>query len=146
MEHSRPSRLTRSRDRILGGVAAGLAEYLDIDPTIVRVGWVLAVVFGLPLAILGYLILWVIMPSAETRHSEAGAGKIEATPSTEEEARRDNGALLLGLVLVIVGILFLLPHGDFLPWFGFRLIHFTWPILLILGGVLLLMRSRRDTE
>jgi phage shock protein PspC (stress-responsive transcriptional regulator) len=120
-------------------VAAGLAEYLDIEPVIVRVGWVLAVVFGLPLAAIGYLILWVIMPSPEGR--EAGD-----PGSRRAESSRDNSALLLGLVLVIVGILFLLPHGDFLPWFGWRLIHFAWPIVLILGGILLLMRSLRAGE
>ena len=34
-------RLTRSDDKMIGGVCAGLAEYLDIDPTIVRIVWVL---------------------------------------------------------------------------------------------------------
>jgi phage shock protein PspC (stress-responsive transcriptional regulator) len=139
MEHSRPSRLTRSHDHVLGGVAAGLAEYLDIDPTIVRVGWVLAVVFGLPLAILAYLILWVIMPSPDGR--EAGD-----LASGRAEPSRDNSALLLGIVLIVVGALFLLPDRDLLPWFGWRLIHVAWPIVLILGGLLLLMRSRRASE
>jgi hypothetical protein len=66
--------------------------------------------------------------------------------AAERDSQGDNGALLLGLVLVIVGILFLLPHGDFLPWFGFRLVHFAWPIIVILGGIFLLMRSRRAGE
>ena len=38
-------RLTRSDDKMIGGVCAGLAEYLDIDPTIVRIVWVLMVLF-----------------------------------------------------------------------------------------------------
>lgn len=153
MEHSRPTRLTRSQDHILGGVAAGLAEYLDIDPTLVRVAWVLAVVFGLPLAILGYVILWIIMPSPEAGRAEGGpvategaAGKEGMRPSADEESRRDNGALLLGIVLIVVGALFLLPDGDFLPWFGWRLIHLAWPIALILVGLLLLARSSRNSE
>ncbi len=49
MTQSSPRRLMRSHDRVLGGVAGGLAEYLDVDPTIVRLVWVLVVVFGLPL-------------------------------------------------------------------------------------------------
>lgn len=39
-------RLTRSDDKMIGGVCAGLAEYLDIDPTIVRIVWVLMVLFA----------------------------------------------------------------------------------------------------
>ena len=36
-------RLTRSNNKMIGGVCAGLAEYLDLDPTIVRIVWVLMV-------------------------------------------------------------------------------------------------------
>ena len=54
-------RLTRSDDKMIGGVCAGLAEYLDIDPTIVRIVWELMVLF----AILLYVILWLIMPKQQ---------------------------------------------------------------------------------
>jgi phage shock protein C len=145
MEHSRPRRLTRSDDRILGGVAAGLGEYLDIDPTIVRVVWVLAVVFGLPLAVIGYIVLWLIMPGPEAARGEGTTGDVEPA-ATQHEPGRDNGALILGLVLIVVGALFFLPDFDLLPWFGWQLIHLTWPILLILGGLLLLMRSGRPSS
>lgn len=147
MEQSQRRRLTRSNDRILGGVAAGLGEYLDVDPTFVRIGWVLAVVFGLPLAILGYLILWVIMPDpdAASREDIAASGASEAR-SAQPRSTRDNGALILGAVLIVVGAVFLLPDFDIFPWFGWRLIHLTWPILLIGGGVLLLMRSGRSNS
>ena len=54
-------RLTRSNNKMIGGVCAGLAEYLDIDPTIVRIVWVLMAGFG----ILLYIILWLIMPKQQ---------------------------------------------------------------------------------
>ena len=57
-------RLTRSDDKMIGGVCAGLAEYLDIDPTIVRIVWVLMVVFA-GFGILLYVILWLIMPKQQ---------------------------------------------------------------------------------
>ncbi len=58
-------RLYRSRrDSMLGGVAGGLAEYFNLDPTVVRLLFVLLalVTAGFP-ALLVYLILWVIVPS-----------------------------------------------------------------------------------
>ncbi len=55
--------LTKSNNRMIGGVCAGLAEYLDLDPTVVRVIWVFLVVFG-GAGLLLYLILALIMPSA----------------------------------------------------------------------------------
>ena len=49
------------RDQKIGGVCAGLANYFDIDPTIVRVIWgVLALCYGA--GIVAYLILWAIAP------------------------------------------------------------------------------------
>ncbi|MFN8584984.1 MAG: PspC domain-containing protein [Dehalococcoidia bacterium] len=141
MTQSSPRRLTRSHDRVLGGVAGGLADYLDTDPTLVRVIWVLAVVFGLPLAILGYFILWLVMPAPE----RMGASGELAQPRARRGERGGNGALILGLVLIVVGALFLLPDRHFLPWFGWGLLRIGWPLLLILAGLLVLMRSRGNT-
>lgn len=56
-------RLTRSNDRMVAGVAAGLAEYFDIDPVIVRLAFVALSLLGGPGLIL-YIIMWVIMPEA----------------------------------------------------------------------------------
>ena len=57
-------RLTRSNNKMIGGVCACLAEYLDIDPTIVRIVWVLMVLFA-GFGILLYIILWLIMPKQQ---------------------------------------------------------------------------------
>jgi len=70
--------LVRSRtDRRVAGVCGGLAEYFDVDPTIVRVTWVIlsivagAVVFG----VVAYLIAWFIIPPAPL-------AALQASPST----------------------------------------------------------------
>ena len=55
-------KLYRSNDRVLGGVCAGLAEYFDFDPTLVRVAYVLLTVFTAFSGLLAYIILWIIMP------------------------------------------------------------------------------------
>ena len=52
-------RLTRSKDHLIGGVCGGIAEYLDIDPTVVRVGYAFLTLFGLGL--IAYPILFLIM-------------------------------------------------------------------------------------
>ena len=52
-----------STDKKIGGVCAGLAEYLDIDPTIVRVVWLLAVLCA-GTGIFAYLVLWTVLPLA----------------------------------------------------------------------------------
>ncbi|MGH3443115.1 MAG: PspC domain-containing protein [Nitriliruptorales bacterium] len=59
-------RLTRSEtDKMIAGVAGGLAQYFNIDPTLVRVAFVLLAVFG-GSGLIVYLVMWLIVP-AESR-------------------------------------------------------------------------------
>ncbi len=60
-------KLVRSQDQMVAGVAAGVAEYFDIDPTIVRLLFVVLTLAGGPGLIL-YLVLWLIMPQAHKAH------------------------------------------------------------------------------
>ena len=55
-------RLYRStKERILGGVCGGLGDYFDVDPTIIRLLWILFVLaYGM--GVLAYLIAWFIIP------------------------------------------------------------------------------------
>ncbi len=56
-------RLVRSQDKVLGGVCAGIAEYLSLDITLVRAGYlVLSILSAAFPGVLVYLILWIIMP------------------------------------------------------------------------------------
>jgi len=58
-----PRRLYRSHDRRLAGVAGGMAEYLQIDPTIARLLWVLAAFASAGMAVLAYIICAFIIPN-----------------------------------------------------------------------------------
>jgi len=62
MELNSPKRLTRSRnDKMLAGVCGGVANHMNIDPTIVRLIFVLAVFLGFA-GVLAYLIMWIVVP------------------------------------------------------------------------------------
>lgn len=59
-------KLTRSRtQKMLCGVCGGLGEYLSLDPTIIRIIWVLCTFFSIGMAILIYFIAAVIIPDEE---------------------------------------------------------------------------------
>lgn len=59
------NKLTRSNDDVMvAGVAAGIAEYLAVDPVLIRLVFVLLTLFG-GHGILIYLILWLVMPQAD---------------------------------------------------------------------------------
>lgn len=58
-------RLYRSREnRMIAGICGGLGEYFEIDPTIVRLLWILAI-FVAGGGILAYLIAWIVIPQKD---------------------------------------------------------------------------------
>lgn len=61
-------RLTRSSDRMIGGVCGGIAEYFGWDPTMLRVLYALATIFTAFSGIIVYIVLWIIIP--ERRYSD----------------------------------------------------------------------------
>lgn len=129
-EPGRPKRLTRSRhDDWFGGVAGGLAEYFDVDPTLVRIAFVVAAILTSGFAIIGYIVAWIVIP-------EAGSDEAVA----HRRPRREMGGILWGGILVIAGTLFLLAQLDLDIDFP------SWDVglsaALIFVGLLMLVEAR----
>lgn len=145
-------RLYRSRDeRVLFGVAGGVAEWLDIDPAVVRIVFAL-LVLTLGAGVLLYLVMALVIPeepmgvAAPPVSGVSGAGpEAPASGWTDTRAERraarraaggdreGRGVVIFGAILVIVGAWFLLRRyvpaidGDILG-----------PVILILIGAFLL--------
>jgi phage shock protein PspC (stress-responsive transcriptional regulator) len=99
-------RLYRCRhDRRLAGVASGLAEFFDLDPTLVRLLWFLSVFFTGGLSIVLYFGLALIVPQEPL--SDLGSTQADAlTAGHRHEARGDGSArwvTFFGLVLILFG-------------------------------------------
>jgi phage shock protein C len=138
-------RLYRSRDdRMLAGVAGGLAEMWGADPSLVRIVWALLVLFTGGLALVVYIVMALVVPERSVSAGTVGdadgsATGFQAPPRTARSARRARGGglpggLIAGLILIAIGAFFLarqfIPQLDF-DWF--------WPLILIGIGVLVLV-------
>ena len=72
-------RLYRSvDDRMIAGVAGGMAEWLDADPGIVRLAWVVATIFTAGLAILVYIAMIIVIPEEPWVASAGSSGQVPA--------------------------------------------------------------------
>ena len=141
-------KLYRSRkDKMLGGVAGGLAEYFDIDPTIVRIIFVVALFVGGG-GFLAYLIMWIVVPEepfvivtpdASAAQPEAGTTTGPDPQIVYQNQHRHRRGGMFGFILIIVGGLFLLD--NFFPRFCFE---DYWPLILIAIGAGLLLRSKNN--
>lgn len=115
-------RLYRSKtDRVIGGVAGGLGEYLAIDPIWMRIGFVLLAVTG-GSGFLIYLIMWALVPEAPEGYqpSEPRKGSVP-------------GIAIVGVVLMVVGSIAL--ANTIAPSLG----QYFWPAALLLGGLALVI-------
>ncbi len=57
-------RLRRTKDAILGGVCGGIAEYFELDPSLVRIAYILVSILSAAFpGILVYIVLWIVVPS-----------------------------------------------------------------------------------
>jgi phage shock protein PspC (stress-responsive transcriptional regulator) len=63
-------RFTRSENKLIAGVCGGIANYLDKDPTLIRVIYALLSLFTLFLGVVAYLVLWKVIPVEENRVDE----------------------------------------------------------------------------
>jgi phage shock protein C len=71
-------RLYRSKkDRMLGGVCAGLGEHFDIDPTVIRLVWAVITVISIGTGVLVYILAWILIPEEDTGSSEQKTQKSE---------------------------------------------------------------------
>lgn len=141
-------KLYRSKThRVIGGVAGGLGEYLDVDPVLIRIVFLIALFAG-GVGILAYLIAWIIIPeqprdiamTTPTEPQQPYVPPQPPQPPKPEEAHR-RGSIVGGLVLLVLGFLFLAQ--NFLPDFHFE---DWWALILIAIGAGLIYRAVRPNH
>jgi phage shock protein C len=133
-------------NRILAGVAGGIAEYFNIDATIVRLAFFI-MAFANGFGLLAYIIAWIVIPE----HPDHKASKSDKADKFDEVERKIEAAAEdiarnvggsnrgIGIVLILIGLFFLLQ--NILPnWFGF---HLIWPVIIIVVGAWILLGSQR---
>jgi phage shock protein C len=83
-----PRRLTRSvTDSKLAGVCGGLAEYWQVDSTVIRLVWVLLAIFPIPFAaVVAYIVAWIVMPRADVPVQVVAAPPAHATAAPDTPA------------------------------------------------------------
>ncbi len=135
------ARLYKSRtNRMIDGVCGGIAEYFGIDPTLVRIVWVLVTLSG-GVGFFLYIAAMIIMPTNPSFDLRASSAPEQEAPPASSDHKR-----FWGIILVLIGAFLLLINLGWLadlPWWSFSR-RLLLPVLLIgIGGILVLTYSRR---
>jgi len=148
--------------KVFGGVCAGLAEYFDMDVTIVR----LLFAFGFFMAGVGfvpYIILWIVLPKKGYAYPGFGNPTVDYTVPPQQPAepaspfqtgnpysfsepvvfppkKRSNAGIIVGAVLIFMGAIILADEYNFIPDFDWDKL---WPVALVIVGGALIVSGQR---
>lgn len=161
-------RLYRSpSDRVLAGVAGGMAETYDMDPAVVRIAWALLTLLTGGLLLILYIVIVLVVPlrpegepppysaamgepdmstqtgagapigapgASPSPPAEVGGNETWRTRAADRRATSDStSSIVIGAILILIGAYFLMR--QFIPALNPALF---WPVLVIIGGVLLI--------
>lgn len=130
-------RIYRSRrERMIGGVAGGIAEYFEIDPVIVRFAFIALTLFN-GVGLILYIVGMVIIPDQAMRVDLKSESSIPYTAEVPQQ-RKEKFSMILGVILIVAGILFGLD--NFVPHFD---IEDSFPLILVLLGVWIIVSGRK---
>ncbi|MCC8424236.1 PspC domain-containing protein [Mucilaginibacter sp. UR6-11] len=168
-------------NKMIAGVCAGLADYLSIDVTLIRVLFVLTLVLH-GCGLIPYIVLWIIMPKKAYGFSGANfnnPGPVDYTvppqpngpvdytvppqpnrpvdysvpnqfgsftppqgePVVMPPKKRSSAGIIVGAALVAFGAFFLMDNFNLLPDWDFDRL---WPVIFIIGGLLLVFSPRKQ--
>lgn len=142
-------------NRVISGVCGGVAEYLAIDPTLVRIFFVICTVLTAFVFILVYIALLILMPLPGerplvdewfgTRTAGDPAVAVGTDPAVTHPVAvngdADRRRNTIGYALIAIGAVFLLSNVGvfrFVQW------QYVWPLALVALGVLLLIQRTRS--
>lgn len=159
-------KLYRSQsDRVIWGVCGGLAKYLNLDVTVIRLGMIL-LVFANGISILAYIIMTIIVPQEDSKAGEVRetmrenveemkntAGefreKIRSTFGEKEAEVRDRSEKpgghqrWISIALIVAGLFFLAANFNLFWWFHWGRL---WPLALVAVGLLLIVTTWRKRD
>lgn len=141
-------KLTRNlNDKMIAGVAAGLADYFQLDVTWVRIAFALAACFGGG-GIWIYIILWIAVPennnsfSFDTKPPVVENYVYNDLKKTKRKKEKINGSLIGGLIMIALGSYFLLDEFNIIPdWFN---IGKLWPLIFVFIGLSILVKGAKQ--
>jgi len=154
-------KLYRSRkDYMIAGVCGGIAEYFDIDSTLVRLLTVLVVPLG-GAGVVAYIIAWIVIPKNPEQVSDEAFEKRENIKEKVKKGARDvikdvkehfeseepsnkslkNRRIFGGIIIIVIGLIFLL--NSLFPWVGWDRL---WPLILIAVGITIMIQAFKKKD
>ncbi|OPL08980.1 MAG: hypothetical protein AVO33_08710 [delta proteobacterium ML8_F1] len=147
-------------DKVIAGVCGGLAEYFEVDATLIRLVWAVTILFA-GTGVLAYILFVIIVPlkpevytvnSSGTQEPEEGDSEdgeadkekvdrtVQSDPVVVKREKDKTSSQLFGLILIVIGMMFVARRIFWwldirIPW------EIFWPVILIAIGLYLVFKK-----
>ncbi|OOQ57488.1 PspC domain-containing protein [Mucilaginibacter pedocola] len=146
--------------KMIGGVCMGLADYLSIDPTIVRLIFLATLIFGHGTGFIAYIILLCVLPKRNVFVGPNVNPGVDYTvppsqpfgtpfntpfnapfgqPFVMPKKKASNAGVICGAILIVLGTIFLVDELDIIPDWDFDRL---WPLVIVGAGAALLIAGK----
>jgi phage shock protein C len=138
--------------KMIGGVCAGIADYLAIDPTIVRLVF-LATLMGHGAGFVIYIILLIVLPKRNAMFNDPNfkPGVDYRVPPSQPfgqpfvfppvpPKKASNAGMIIGAILIVMGTIFLIDEFNIIPDWDFDRL---WPLIIVAAGAALLVAGQK---
>ncbi len=130
-----------SKNKVLGGVCSGLANYFNLDVALLRVLFVIALLFA-SFGFWLYIILWVVIPidgqqtgGRETEQRSEPVSEVVPTSASKSTS------LIAGIAVMLIGVIFLINNFIPISW-----VWKLWPLILVAIGVVMIVKASKKGD
>ena len=126
-----------SKNKVLGGVCSGLANYFNLDVALLRVLFVVAFLFA-SFGFWLYIILWIVAPTdgQQTMDQESETKQMPMSESVSATS-----SLIAGIAVMLIGVIFLINNFIPISW-----VWKLWPLILVVIGVVMIVNASKKEE
>lgn len=130
-------------NKVIGGVCSGLADYFNLDVALVRILFVIALLFA-SFGFWLYIILWIFIPERdlnfnfnnEQHQSWEYQPKSEDVDNSSNYVNKKNTTVFAGVIVILLGFIFLINNFIPISW-----VWKLWPIILVLIGAIMIVNA-----
>lgn len=135
MENKRLER--NPNNKVVGGVCSGIADFFNLDVALVRIAFVIALLFA-SFGFWLYVILWIVLPCKDVIPVADESQSVDETVARQETPSSKTTSIFAGISIIFIGLIFLV--NNFLPisW-----IWKLWPLILVAIGVVMIVNAAK---
>ena len=121
-------------NKVVGGVCSGLADFFNLDVALVRILFVIALLFA-SFGFWLYILLWIFIPERKTNFDFVQQSADDGQQSSDENNKKLT-SMVSGAIVILIGLIFLINNFIPISW-----IWKLWPLILVIIGAVMIYKS-----